>query len=267
MQLSSDDIVAVANENDLRAAVVMRALEHGCDVIADKPLSITLEEHDEIARFLDTHPERRILNLLTLRGTPQWRAVANLVRENAIGAPAFCHVRMAVRLKRAQRPPWFLDVRRSGGLYLDLLIHGLDVVEWTTGCSVVAVTASTGNLGFPDEAQLRDCASVYCELSNGGTAVVEGQRMLPDSKGSDYRITVAGTAGYVDMDHASKKIRVTDVDGAEREVEQLPQPVSVVEDWLNGGSVVSQAASLRANYLALMATLSAERHERIVVDA
>jgi predicted dehydrogenase len=263
----SPDIVAIANENDRRAEVVLQALVAGCDVIADKPLSVSIEEHERIVTTLGLLKERKLLNLLTLRGTPQWRGVYDVVRNGSIGAPAFCHVRMAVRLKRSQRPPWFLDVGRSGGLFLDLLIHGLDVVEWTTGRSIVAVTASTGNLGYPDETQLRDCASVYCELAGGATAVVEGQRMLPDTKGSDYRITVAGTKGYVDMDHVSKRVHVTDVDGADREVSPLPEAVSIVEDWLDDGVIVPQNASVRANYLALMATLSAQKRERVVVES
>ena len=38
-----------------------------------------------------------------------------------------------MQLKREERPPWFLDCRRSGGLFLDLLIHGIDQVEWGAG--------------------------------------------------------------------------------------------------------------------------------------
>jgi predicted dehydrogenase len=258
------DIAAVANENDLRAEVVQAALRRGIDVVVDKPLAIRMEEQDAIEGLLAAHPERRLLNLLTLRGQPLWRRFREAVAAGEVGTPAFCHVRMAVQLKRAQRPPWFLDVRRSGGLFLDLLIHGIDQVEWCTGRRIAAVTATTGNLGYPGDADLRDHAAVFCELEGGGSAVVEGQRMLPDTKGSDYRMTLAGTEGVIDLVMGGE-VALTSRAGAGRVLADLPGAQSVVADWLGGGDLTPQAASLRANRLAILATLSAEQGERIVV--
>ena len=99
------DMVAIANENDRKAAVVLRALQEGCDVVVDKPLAITMPEQEEIEGHLDEHPERRLLMLLTLRGHPLWAGMREQVHSGEIGSPAFCHVRMAVRLKREERPP------------------------------------------------------------------------------------------------------------------------------------------------------------------
>lgn len=256
-------IAAVANENDAKAATVLRALEEGCDVVVDKPLAITSQEQEDIEAFLDAHPERRVLMLLTLRGAPLWAGMREIVQSQAVGSPAFTHVRMAVRLKRAERPPWFLDVRRAGGLYLDLLIHGIDQVEWVTGARIVAMTATTGNLGDPADEHLRDHAAVFCELDNGGSALIEGQRMLPDTMGSDYRMLVAGTRGYADLSMAGNTLTATTPDGAEVEVADLPEPRSVVADWLANGDLVDQAASLRANRLSILATRSAEQGKRL----
>ena len=258
------DIAAVANENDLKAEVVLAALKRGIDVVVDKPVAMAMAEQDGIEGLLKAHPERRLLNLLTLRGQPAWRRFRDAAVSGEVGVPTFCHVRMAVQLKRAQRPPWFLDVRRSGGLFLDLLIHGIDQVEWCTGRKIVAVTAVTGNLGTPEDAHLRDHASVFCGLEGGASAVVEGQRMLPDTKGSDYRMTLAGTEGVIDLVMGGD-VTLTNRNGAGKVLTDLPEAQSVVADWLDGGDLVPQAASLRANRLSILATMSAERRERIVV--
>jgi len=260
------DIVAIANENDLKYASVMSALQAGCDVIVDKPLTIYLDQQEQLEAFLVQHTERRLLNLLALRGNPPWRALRQLVHDGQIGRPAFVQVRMAVRLKRDQRPEWFLDYRRSGGLFLDLLIHGLDQVEWLTGRSITAVTASTGNLSSPDDEFLRDHAAVFCQLDNGGSAVVEGERMLPDTKGSDYRVLIAGTEGFADMTQDPGQIVVTNADSAEVEVNSFPSRISVVEDWIEDGTLIPQEVSLRANRLALLATMSANEHRQIEVS-
>lgn len=261
---ASPDLVAVANENDCKAGAILQALEAGCDVVVDKPLALTLAEQEAIEGRLDEQPSRRLLMLLTLRGNREYGGLRAVVQSGAIGGPAFVAVRMDVQLKRAQRPQWFLDVNRSGGLFLDLLIHGLDQVEWLTGQRIVALTALTGNLGDPDDANLRDHAAAFCELSGGGSAVVEGRRMLPDTVGSDYRVTVAGTQGVAEL-RLGRGVVVSSSAGAEAPVEDLPAPLSVVADWLDGGGLVPQEASLRANRLAVLATTAADERRRVEV--
>ena len=260
------DVVAVANQNDLKGACVLRALRAGCDVVADKPLTIAMDEQREIEAFLRAHPERRLLVLLTLRGQGMWAEVRNQVRDGTIGRPAFCHVRMAVQLMRELRPDWFLDVNRSGGLFLDLLIHGIDQVEWALDSKIVAMTATMGNLGYPEDVNLRDHAAVYCELASGATAIIEGQRMLPEPAGADYRMLVAGTQGYLDLDFGESTLHVTDREAKRRAITEFPETQSVLADWLAGGDLVDQESSLRANRLSILATQSAEEQRRIVLD-
>lgn len=259
------DLVAIANENDLKAEAILAALAAGCDVVADKPLALTPAEQERIESFLAEHPTQRLLMLLTLRGNSEYAGLRQVVQSGEIGAPAFVEVRMAVRLKRAERPPWFLDVNRSGGLFLDLLIHGLDQVEWITGQRIIALTGVTGNLGAPDDADLRDHAAVFCELSGGASALVEGQRMLPDTVGSDYRVLVAGTQGFADL-KLGGGVTVSSPAGANVALTDLPEAASVVADWLDGGELVPQAASLRANRLALLATQAAVTQTRVLVE-
>jgi predicted dehydrogenase len=261
----SPQLVAIANANDHKAEAILASLQAGCDVICDKPLAITMEDQARIDQALSAMPSRRVLNLMTLRGQPTWRALREIVASGRIGLPAHTHVRMAVRLKREHRPPWFLDSRRSGGLFLDLLIHGLDQVEWLTGRRIVAVTARTGSLGLDDEPYLLNHASVFCELDDGSTAVVEGQRMLPDTCGSDYRVLLAGTEGFADMHFAPPSLTVTDPASAGEAIEPTGEVQSIVADWLEGGTLITQRESLRANHLALLATQSSITHQRIPV--
>lgn len=261
LQRFHPDLVAVANENDRRAEAIVAALQAGCDVVCDKPLAITWDQQRAVEEAVAA-TGHKLLNLLTLRGHPLWAALRAVVQSGRLGAPAFVHVRMAVQLKPAARPPWFLDVRRSGGLFLDLLIHGLDYVEWLTGQKIVAMSAVTGNLGAPGEPHLRDHASVFCELETAAAAC-DGQRMLPATRGSDYRVTVAGTQGFADLDMTANRVTVTDASGDNEALKTLPPAVSVVADWLAGGDLIPQEASLRANRLALWATEAAATGERI----
>lgn len=265
LEKTEPDVLFVANENDNRSTCILKALEVGCDVIVDKPMAITMDQHRQIEEALIRYPERRLLMLLTLRGQNEWAGLRECVQDGRVGDVAHCRVRMAVRLKAETRPPWFLDSSRSGGLFLDLLIHGIDMVEWTTSRRIVTMVAVMGNLGNTQRPEIRDHAAVFCELDNGGSAIIEGQRMLPQTKGSDYRMTVVGTQGYVDLRYRNS-LKLTSPDGAEEEISDLGDNQSVVGDWLKKGTrtniLVPQAACLRANRLAILATMAAANHQR-----
>ena len=90
--------------------------------------------------------------------------------------------------------------------------------------------------------------------------------MLPDTCASDYRVTVAGTGGFADLAMAAGTLTVTDAAAAGAAVEELPAPVSVVRDWLAGGELVGQPASLRANRLAVLATVAAQGSGTVTVE-
>jgi hypothetical protein len=81
-------------------------------------------------------------------------------------------------------------------------------------------------------------AAVYCELDDGSAAVVKDQRMLPDTKGSDDRVTIAGTLGYADLLLDGDRLHMTTSAAADVAARTLPEAVSVVLDWLNGGNLV-----------------------------
>jgi len=62
------------------------------------------------------------------------------------------------------------------------------MLEWSFGPARGGDDGDDGQPGLPEDEWLRDHAAVFCEMEGGGSAVLAGQRMLPDTKGADYRI-------------------------------------------------------------------------------
>ncbi|MCC7353606.1 MAG: Gfo/Idh/MocA family oxidoreductase, partial [Anaerolineae bacterium] len=228
------DIVAVANENDLKAEVMLESLRRGKHAIVDKPMALKLSEVEAIER-LAKEKGLRVLMLLTMRGSPWYRKTREIVLSGAIGAPVQVYGKMQVPLKPSERPPWFLDKYRAGGPILDLALHTFDQVEWVTGLNLTAVTAYEANLSHPEMKNLIDSGAELFRLENGGTAFVEQNRVGFDY---DYRLYVVGTNGQVNLLN-NRSIRVQTQEGwREYGKADLGPTVSVVEDWLksfNGG--------------------------------
>lgn len=263
------DIVAVANENDLKAEAVLEALGRGKHVIVDKPMALTLGEMDRI-ESLARQAGRSVLMLLTLRGNPWYRRLRDLVRDGAIGEPMQVYGKMAVELKRSQRPPWFLDKDRAGGPILDLAIHTIDQVEWVTGQRLTEVTAYEANISEPEDGQLIDSGAMFFRLSNGGTATIEQNRVMPPGTGSDYRLDVVGTRGQANLRFGKSLSVWTRAGETVLGAGDLGATVSVVADWLatlagGGTPLVPDADSYRCNRIACLAKQAADSGTRVAL--
>lgn len=263
------DIVAVANENDKKAAVILEALKQGKHVIADKPMALTIEELDGIEKRAQEE-NLRVLMLLTLRGDPWYLELKELVRSGRIGTPMQVYGKMSVELKRDQRPPWFLNKYRAGGPILDMAIHTIDQIEWITGLCLIEVTAYEANISDPVREEFIDSGAMFFRLSNGGTAMVEQNRVMPPGAGSDYRFNVVGTKGQVNL-RLGKSITIHAQEGGESiTADDIGSPVSVVADWLetlSGGTeaLVPDEASFRASRIACLAKVSADTGAKVAI--
>ena len=269
LDATQPDIVAVANENDLKAEVCLEALRRGVHLVVDKPLALTLEETNAV-REAARRAGRSVLVLLTLRGHPQYRKVREIVQSGEIGEPAQLHQKMSVELKPHERPPWFLDRRRSGGPILDLAVHGVDQFEWVSGRRIVEVTASEANLSHPEMEHLTDSGAMFFRLDNGGTAFIEHNRLNPPGAGMDYRLSVIGTKGQVNLRMGQTIWIETEAGRREIAPDELGPAVSVVEDWLDalntrGEMLVPDEAGLRSNEICCLAVQAAAGGERIAI--
>lgn len=267
------DLVAVANENHKKAEVVLESLRRGCHVIADKPIVIRLSELEEIEHHATKYGSR-ILMLLTLRGHGQYRKVKEIVDSGVIGEPIQCQAKMSVELKKDKRPPWFLDQRYAGGPILDLSIHSIDAVEWTTGLKLTDVTSYQANLTHPEMPHLIDSGVSLFGLENGGTAFIQQNRVLPDGCGNDYRLDIVGTKGQIEF-RLNKYLRVQTKDNevVEYDRESMSENKSVVADWLKSlddesySPMIPDSESLRANRIACLAQQSADEGKTISIHA
>ena len=106
---------------------------HRKPTICEKPLALSVRDYGEtiIEAFETRNVPLQVAHVL--RFSPQYQAMREVIRRGEIGSPA------VVRLSRLSFAPnrgsesWFSDVRKSGGLPFDLMIHDLDYARWIAG--------------------------------------------------------------------------------------------------------------------------------------
>lgn len=142
--------VVVATPNDLHLPVARRAIEAGCDVLVEKPIS---HSPDGVEEFLDRAEalDRKVFVVCNMRFHPAVRAIRDAMAE--IGAPRFARAWYGnylpdMRPGADYRQLYCARRATGGGVILDA-IHEIDYLMWLLG-DVEAITCAADRLSDMD---------------------------------------------------------------------------------------------------------------------
>jgi predicted dehydrogenase len=138
------DLVSICLPTDLHAEYTVKALEAGCHVLCEKPMSRTLQEADaEIAA--QKRSGTFLMIAQCLRFWPCYEKVAEVYNSGELGKL------LMLSMRRVSGTPgwggaqtWFRDGARSGGCLLDMHIHDTDFANSLLGVPKSVIT--TGNV-------------------------------------------------------------------------------------------------------------------------
>jgi predicted dehydrogenase len=186
---------------DQRAPLGIRVIQHGKDYMADKPGITTLAQlaearrvQAETGRIFSIMYSERFENRATVRA-------AELVKAGAIGRVVQTVGLGPHRMSLHQRPPWFFDKARYGGILCDIASHQADqFLYFTNSTSAQVVAAQVGNLHHPQYPQFEDFGDVMLR-GNGGGGYIRVDWFTPDGLATwgDGRLTVLGTDGFIEV--------------------------------------------------------------------
>jgi predicted dehydrogenase len=155
-----------------------RAIAAGKHVLLEKPIALTLEDADALVD-LSAKTDQIVMMAHVLRFWPEYVELAMRGLSGEFGAPV-----SAVAVRRQAFPAWsqlFSRPDLTGGAIIDMLIHDIDALNWLFGTPVAVATRGRKNpaSGGWDQAQ------IMIEYAGGGSAVIDGGMLMPDS----YRFT------------------------------------------------------------------------------
>lgn len=189
------DAVLICSPTDTHADILTEAVQAGKAVFCEKPVSF---DWRLTAKALSV-AERSGVPLqigFNRRFDPNFRTVKAWVEEGKIG-----DVHMVKITSRDPSPPSHDYVRSSGGLFMDMTIHDLDMSRYLSGSEITEVYASGGVLIDPAIGGLGDIDTALLSLkfANGAFGVIDNSRKAV--YGYDQRVEVFGSAGCVNADN------------------------------------------------------------------
>src|ERR1022692_3534788 len=142
------NVVVLSGNNAKRTDYILRSVQAGLNVLADKPLVITPADLEELQQafkvaasnhvlLYDIMTERHEISTVLQREFSQQPALFGELLKGTPGQPAIVkqsvhHFSKIVAGAALKRPQWFFDVRQQGEGIVDVTSHLVDLVQWET---------------------------------------------------------------------------------------------------------------------------------------
>ncbi|WAJ27333.1 Gfo/Idh/MocA family protein [Antarcticirhabdus aurantiaca] len=193
-------IVSAAVPAD-RAGIAVEAMRAGKDVMLDKPGMTTFAQLDELRRV--QAETGRILSILYSEHFENRATVraGELVKSGAIGRVVSTAGFGPHRMRKEQRPGWFFERERYGGILVDIASHQCEQFLFFTGETKAEVlSARVFNRAHPDRPGLQDTGDIHLATAEA-TGFVRVDWFTPDGLPvwGDGRLFITGTEGMIEL--------------------------------------------------------------------
>ncbi len=193
--VDADDIdaVLVCTPTDTHADLIEALARAGKSIFCEKPIALDLPRTRACLAVVEETGARLMLGF-NRRFDTQFRALRDAVAEGRVGTPELVQI-----TSRDPGPPPIDYIRRSGGLFKDMMIHDFDIARWLLGEEPETVSAHGSVLVDPaiGEAGDVDTACVVLETPSGRQAVITNSRRA--AYGYDQRVEVHGSKGCASL--------------------------------------------------------------------
>jgi predicted dehydrogenase len=208
------DYVTIVTPNDSHYPVAKASLEAGIPVLCEKPLTLTLEESQDLVKITKKTGLPFIV-AYTYTGLPMVMLAREMVRGGDIGKVRkveawYPQGWLANKLEDsgAKQAEWRVDPKKSGasGCGGDIGTHAYEFVRFVAGLTAKEVSARLHT--FVGGRRLDDDFTVLARLDNGGIATVAASQVTIGAQ-NDNGFRVIGEKGTVEWnmtDHLSLRV-------------------------------------------------------------
>ncbi len=185
------DAVVICTPTDTHADLIDKAAAAGKAIFCEKPIDL---DAARIRRSLDGVAARGVPLMIGFnrRFDPSFQALQSRVRAGEIGA-----VEIVTILSRDPAPPPVEYIKRSGGLFRDMMIHDFDMARFLLGEEPVSVYATASALVDPAIGAAGDVDTAVCVLRTASGRIAQISNSRRAAYGYDQRVEVHGALGLL----------------------------------------------------------------------
>lgn len=142
------DVVIVTTMDSTHHRYIIRALELGCDVVTEKPMTVDAEKAQAIFDAVEK-TGRKVRVTFNYRYTPEATVIRKLIMEGKIGTPTLVDLMWTLDTSHGADyfRRWHREKDKSGGLLIHKSTHHFDLVNFWLG-SIPQTVFAFGGLKF-----------------------------------------------------------------------------------------------------------------------
>lgn len=168
------ELIAIATESGIHAEIALYCIDHGINVIVEKPMTMSMEDAEEIIKR-STEKNVKVSVCHQNRFNIAIQQMRRAVEAGRFGR--ISHGSINVRWNRNQnyydqalwRGKWASD----GGCLFNQCIHGIDLLRWMMGDDVEELYGVTKQQ-FHDYLECEDIGMAVVKFKNGAVGTIEG---------------------------------------------------------------------------------------------
>jgi myo-inositol 2-dehydrogenase/D-chiro-inositol 1-dehydrogenase len=205
------DAVVLVSPSALHTKQIAAAMAAGKHVFSEKPLGVTVAECREAEKAVEAHGDLVFMLGFMRRFDESYKYAHEKVAAGEIGRPVLFR-------SYSQDPEKFIAgaiafAPHSGGQFLDMAVHDIDLARWFTGSEPETVYAIGGCYAHPEFAASKDGDNVSClmKFKNGCMVFLFAGRTAPH--GYNVETEIIGTKGILRIASVPQKNLVEVLDG------------------------------------------------------
>lgn len=167
-------LVSIATESGMHAEIALYCIDHGINVIIEKPIAMSMTDADEIVsrsekmqvRVSACHQNRFNIAVQKMR---------NALEEGRFGklSHGSVHIRWNRNREYYDQAAWRGKWDSDGGALMNQCIHGIDLLRWMMGEEVEEVYGVTRRQ-YHDYLEAEDVGMAVVKFRNGTIGTIEG---------------------------------------------------------------------------------------------
>lgn len=174
IQENQFDLISIATESGSHASIAIYCIEHGINVIIEKPIAMSIEDADDIIRL----SEEKNVKVCACHQNRFNVAVQEMRKALEMGRfGKLSHGSINIRWNRNQeyysQASWRGTWEQDGGALMNQCIHGIDLLRWTFGDDVEEVYGQIRQQ-FHSYLETEDIGMAVVKFKNGAIATIEG---------------------------------------------------------------------------------------------
>ncbi len=235
------DAIFIASPSGFHCEQIKKALDAGFHVFSEKPLGLYLEEAKEVEELVKKHEDKVFMLGFMRRYDKSYAYAKKKIQDGAIGKPVLIRCYGLDPAKAIEGFLKFAKTNYSGGLFLDMAIHDLDLARWYLESEAETLWAIGGSYEYSEFAELNDAetGAALVKFKNGTMGIFCAGRTC--AHGYHIETEIIGTKGTLRVGTVPEKNLVTifNEEGALKEcvdgfLERFEQAyLSEVEEFIN----------------------------------